>query len=109
MTAPPRSDYDLKAIDVEDTNVDPTDWNFRSAFNEKMEYKLMSKEPLDYFDFKPRFLVKPHGKAFYAYCVQFNSIDGSMQEDLIADYLYMKSLTKRYPSRFLVYDDLCLE
>ena len=55
---PPRADYDLSAIAIEDSNLDPWDWNFKSALNDKIEYKLMSKDPLEYFDFKQRYLVK---------------------------------------------------
>lgn len=52
------TDYDLNAIQIEDSNLDPWDWSYHSSFRAKHEYKLMSKEPLEYFDFKQRYLVK---------------------------------------------------
>ncbi len=51
MSAPPK-EYDISAVTIEDANVDPWDWNFNSSINDKIHYKLMSKEPLEYFDFK---------------------------------------------------------
>ena len=56
------ADYDLNSIQIEDSNVDPFDWSYHSSFREKHEYKLMSKEPLEYFDFKQRYLVKLNSK-----------------------------------------------
>jgi hypothetical protein len=47
-----------KTVTIEDSNVDPWDWNFSSSLDSKVHYKLMSKEPLEYFDFKQRYLVK---------------------------------------------------
>ena len=68
------ADYDLNSIQIEDSNVDPWDWSFHSSYRDKHEYKLMSKEPLEYFDIKQRYLVKlinnqPKGKFVPAYCV----------------------------------------
>lgn len=59
MTAAPARDYDLKTINIDDSNLaNPADWSFRSALYDQVEYKLMSREPLEYFDFKQRYLVK---------------------------------------------------
>ena len=59
MTAAPARDYDLKMINIDDSNLaNPADWSFRSALYDQVEYNLMSREPLEYFDFKQRYLVK---------------------------------------------------
>jgi hypothetical protein len=57
MSAAPK-EYDLTALTIEDANVEPWDWNLSSSVNDKVHYKFMSKEPLEYFDFKQRYLVK---------------------------------------------------
>jgi hypothetical protein len=56
--APFKSDYEIKNLVLDDQNVDPSDWVFQSALRDKVEYKLMSREPLDHFDYKHRYLVK---------------------------------------------------
>lgn len=63
MSAPPqsahRSDfYDLKTLEVEEQTLDPTDWLFKSAVTDKLQYRLLSNEPFEYFDSKLRFIVK---------------------------------------------------
>ncbi len=42
----------FKSVTIEDSNVDPWDWSYCSSLNSKVSYKLMSKEPLEYFDYK---------------------------------------------------------
>jgi hypothetical protein len=65
-------------------------------------------------DFRQRVQVHPKQKrsspSLLAYCVQFNGCrSGTLLEDLLADFLFMQSLARRYPNRFDSFSDICLE
>ncbi len=47
--------YDVSQINIDDSNLDPVDWALTSALNPKVTYRLASRDPLEYFDFKQRF------------------------------------------------------
>lgn len=42
MNAPHLIDYDVKAIEIEDTEIDPSQWNLSSALDSKITYRLLS-------------------------------------------------------------------
>ena len=45
-----------------------------------------------------------------AYCVLYNGVrSGTLQEDLLADFLYMQSLQRRFPGKLINFTDICLE
>jgi len=63
-------------MDVEETDFDLKDWNLKSSMDNKISYKLRSFEPIEYFDFRIRFLMKTQKENFLGYCVQFNTASG---------------------------------
>lgn len=87
------SDYDLRKIEPEDDDIDVKKWAMKSAVNPSRSYKLMGKEPVDYFDLRPRYLVSYQGNAsemaYCAYCVLFNEQSPKFKDDLLADFNLM--------------------
>lgn len=82
-------DYDIKSLDIEELDLDLKDWSFQSVLDSNLKYRLRSKEPIEYIDFKNRYLLKnKQNQNYLGYCVQINSTCGVLQEDLIADFLY---------------------
>ena len=56
--------YDLKNLEIEDVQVEPKGWTLKSFRDPKTNYRLMSKDALDHFDFKKRFLLKADKKTY---------------------------------------------
>lgn len=77
-------------MSFDDSGLDPSEWHLQSALSDRIRYRLASREPLEHFDFKQRFLLKNSPSSptqQSAYCVQFSGSAGSLQEDLLADFL----------------------
>lgn len=58
MNAPQLIDYDLNQLEYEDQEIDPSEWNLISAMNPNLTYRLITKEPIEYFDFTNRYILK---------------------------------------------------
>jgi len=80
-------------MSFDDSGLDPSEWHLQSALSDRIRYRLASHEPLEHFDFKQRFLLSsPSSTQQSAYCVQFSGSAGSLQEDLLADFLLFQGL-----------------
>lgn len=80
MTELSTNDYDLKAIEPEDEDIDISDWELISSINPNKAYKILNKERIEYFDYRFRYLVSANrdkSDQKYAYCVFFNSNSGT--------------------------------
>ena len=77
-----KPDYDLKSIETEEDDIDVDDWLLQSAINPEKMYRIIDKEPVEYFDYRLRYKVSVHrdkGEPKYAFCVQFNTLSGTFQ------------------------------
>lgn len=73
------SDYDLKSIETEEDDIDIDEWLLQSAIYPDKVYRIIDKEPVDYFDYRLRYKVREHrdkNDHKYALCVQFNTVSG---------------------------------
>ena len=100
---------DLKNLEIEDLQVRPKDWSLMSLNDPKVNYKIISKQPLEYFDLKKRYLVKNNEKTYYGYFAIFNQCSGALQDDILADFWYLQSLQARFQGKLKVFDDICIE
>ena len=103
--------YDVRSLVFDDDNLDVKDWQLESAIREKTHYKLLSPEPFEYTDCKPRYMLKntDNKQKYYAYCVQVATRNSAVMQDMHTDFLYMLALGKRYAFLHGQYEDICLE
>jgi hypothetical protein len=52
---------------------------------------------------------KDKADAKYAYCVQYNCDNESFKADLLADFYFLQSLSRRFKPNFSTFEDICLE
>jgi hypothetical protein len=57
MQSQPRLDYDLAELEPEEININIEEWLFQSSINPKIVYKLVEKDPVEFFDFRQRYIV----------------------------------------------------
>ena len=77
-----KADYDLKSIETEEEEIDIDDWLLQSAMDPERMYRIIDKEPVEYFDYRLRYKVSLHrekGDPKYAFCVFFNTLSGAFQ------------------------------
>ena len=72
MNALSTNDYDLRHIETEEDDIDVKQWDLISAIYPNKVYKLVQHDPIEYYDYRLRFIVsdkRDKSEPKYAYCL----------------------------------------